>query len=97
MESTHRDLQRVAELRAHRVQAVEHSSQAQLRTVFESDNHDNFCAVYVVKLLDVHPRLGKVAGRRLMEVLHLDSFARVGDVSVEIRNVILEACGESHV
>ena len=97
MESTHTDLQRVARIRANRVLAVEHSSLAQLRTVFESCNKDKFSAVYVVKLLDVHPELGKVAGRRLMEVLHIESFARVSDLSVEIRNVLLEACGESHV
>jgi hypothetical protein len=96
MESTIRDVQRVAEIRASRVQAVQLSSQAKLAEVFASPSNDHYGAVYLVKLLDVHPALGKVVGRRLMDTLGLPSFATVSQIGSAEQAAILVACGERH-
>jgi hypothetical protein len=96
MESTIRDVQRVAEIRARRVQAVQLSSIGKLTEVFSSSTTDFYGAVYLVKLLDVHPVLGKVVGRRLMDTLDLPPFVTVAELT-EVQQVeILTACGEHH-
>lgn len=94
MESTIRDVQRVAEIRACRIQAVKLSSTANLAQVFDSPNA--YGAVYLVKLLDVHPALGKVVGRRLMDTLALPSFVTVSQLDSTQQKAILSACGEQH-
>jgi hypothetical protein len=94
MESTIRDVQRVAEIRACRIQAVKLSSTANLAQVFASPN--TYGAVYLVKLLDVHPALGKVIGRRLMDTLGLPPFITVAQLSSSQHAAILSACGEQH-
>ncbi|MEY3506219.1 MAG: hypothetical protein RI898_972 [Actinomycetota bacterium] len=94
MESTTRDVERVAEIRAHRVQAVHLSSTSNLAQVFASPH--SFGAVYLVKLLDVHPALGKVVGRRLMDTLGLPSFITISQLGSTQQNEILTACGEQH-
>ena len=94
MESTIRDVQRVAEIRAYRIQAVKLSSTANLVQVFASLN--TYGAVYLVKLLDVHPALGKVVGRRLMDTLALPSFVTVSQLDTTQQKAILMACGEQH-
>ena len=94
MESTIRDVQRVAEIRAYRIQAVKLSSTANLAQVFASPN--TYGAVYLVKLLDVHPALGKVVGRRLMDTLGLPPFITVAQLSSSQHAAILSACGEQH-
>ena len=94
MESTIRDVQRVAEIRACRIQAVKLSSTANLVQVFASPN--TYGAVYLVKLLDVHPALGKVVGRRLMDTLALPSFVTVSQLDSTQQKAILTACGEQH-
>jgi len=95
MESTIRDVQRVAEIRAHRIQAVQLSSSAKLVEVFSS-SAGLYDAVYLVKLLDVHPALGKVVGRRLMDTLALPSFVTVSQLDTTQQKAILMACGEQH-
>jgi hypothetical protein len=95
MESTIRDIQRVAEIRAHRIQAVQLSSSAKLVEVFSS-SAGLYDAVYLVKLLDVHPALGKVVGRRLMDTLGLPPFITVAQLSSPQHAAILSACGEQH-
>jgi hypothetical protein len=52
--------------------------------------------VYLVKLLDVHPALGKVVGRRLMDTLALPSFVTVSQLDSTQQKAILTACGEQH-
>jgi len=94
MESTIRDVQRVAEIRAYRIQAVKLSSTANLAQVFASPS--TYGAVYLVKLLDVHPALGKVVGRRLMDTLGLPPFITVAQLSSSQHAAILSACGEQH-
>ena len=96
MESTIRDVQRVAEIRAHRIQAVQLSSSAKLAEVFSSSSAGLYDAVYLVKLLDVHPALGKVVGRRLMDTLGLPPFITVAQLSSAQYAAILSACGEQH-
>jgi len=96
MESTIRDVQRVAEIRARRIQAVQFSSSAKLAEVFSSSSAGLYDAVYLVKLLDVHPALGKVVGRRLMDTLGLPPFATVAQLSSAQYAAILSACGEQH-
>jgi len=49
-----------------------------------------------VKLLDVHPALGKVVGRRLMDTLGLPPFITVAQLSSSQHAAILSACGEQH-
>ncbi|MFM8826711.1 MAG: hypothetical protein ACKOFT_06500 [Actinomycetota bacterium] len=47
---------------------------------------------YLVKVLDVHPCLGKVAGRRLMAGLGLAPRVRIGEMTAgEVRSVV-SAC-----
>lgn len=47
---------------------------------------------YLVKVLDVHPCLGKVAGRRLMAGLGLAPRTRIGEMSPgDVRSVV-SAC-----
>lgn len=47
---------------------------------------------YVVKILDVTPGLGKVAGRRLLASLGVDGFATVADLGDDTRSAIVDAC-----
>ena len=45
--------------------------------------------MYVVKLLDVSPRLGKVAGRRLMADLGIEPLSRVRDLTDPQRSALI--------
>ena len=95
MESTIRDIQRVTQIRACRVQAVQLSSTANLAQVLASPK--SYGAVYLVKLLDVHPSLGKVVCRRLMETLGLPPFVTVAELDASQQAAVLSACGEKNV
>lgn len=88
MESRNRDLDIVRELRSARETAVSRSSSGELAEVFSGDDGPTG-SVYVVKLLDVHPRLGKVAGRRLLADIGVEPLARVADLTTEQRARIL--------
>lgn len=94
MESTVRDFEMVKNLRNARIAAVQKAQSAHLREVLESSSDSLEAQVYVVKLLDVHPALGKVAGRRLLSVLHVAPFTRVGELLPQQRDSILHAVGE---
>jgi hypothetical protein len=89
MESTNTDMEVVAQLRNARVAAVLESSKGNVASVLEAP-HDSYEAqVYVVKLLDVSPRLGKVAGRRLMAELGIAALARVHELTVDQRQALI--------
>lgn len=81
MESTNTDKEVVAQLRTARVAAVLESSKGNLSSVLKASPSSYEAQVYVVKLLDVSPRLGKVAGRRLMAELGIGALARVHELT----------------
>ena len=89
MESTNSDMEVVAKLRSARIAAVLESSKGNVVSVLEAA-HDTYEAqVYVVKLLDVSPRLGKVAGRRLMAELGIAALSRVNDLTEDQRRALI--------
>ena len=91
MESTYTDMEVVAQLRTARVAAVLESSRGNVSSVLEAP-HDSYEAqVYVVKLLDVSPRLGKVAGRRLMAELGIGPLSRVHELTEAQRCALIGA------
>ena len=81
MESTNSDMEVVTQLRASRVAAVLESSRGNVSSVLNASADSYEAQVYVVKLLDVSPRLGKVAGRRLMTELGIEPLSRVRDLT----------------
>ena len=94
MEPRAADLEIIKTLRSARTGAVQSSASGNIASILTSASEaDRF--VYVVKLLDVHPTLGKVAGRRLLDSLGLTHFSRVGELSSGSVQVILAACGEA--
>lgn len=87
------DLAVIDEVRRARVRAVETAGAGRLAEVFSDTG---FCQqVYVVKLLDVHPSLGKVAGRRLLDSLSISHMDRLCEVSAADKAAILRAVGEA--
>lgn len=93
MESRSRDLETIAAIKVAREKAVECSRLGQLRSVLDAPSEFEQ-TIYVVKLLDVHPRLGKVAGRRLLRSLGVSQFDCVKDVSSATVMTILREVGE---
>lgn len=94
MESRVRDLVTVRALRSARVDAVAASAAGELASLLAST--DGFTrAVYVVKILDVHPGLGKVAGRRLLAEVGVEPLARISDLTPGQTSRILEAVGRA--
>ena len=81
MESTNSDMEVVTQLRASRVAAVLESSRGNVSSVLNASADSYEAQVYVVKLLDVSPRLGKVAGRRLMAEIGIEPLLRVRDLT----------------
>ena len=94
MESTVSDFEMVKSLRNARVNAVAKAQKGQLSEVLSVDADSLEAQVYVVKLLDVHSALGKVAGRRLLADLGVVPFTRVGQLTIDQRIGILAAVGE---
>ncbi len=80
----------VAQLRTSRVSAVLESSKGNVASVLDSPFGSYEAQVYVVKLLDVSPGLGKVAGRRLMAELGIGALARVRDLTEQQRRVLID-------
>lgn len=80
----------VAQLRTARVSAVLESSKGNVASVLESPLGSFVAQVYVVKLLDVSPRLGKVAGRRLMAELGIGALSRVCDLTEQQRRALID-------
>jgi len=95
MESTVSDFEMVKSLRNARVVAVKKAHEGKLAGVLSVSDDSLEAQVYVVKLLDVHPALGKVSGRRLLADLGVVQFTRVGQLTSEQRSGILAAVGES--
>ena len=93
MDARTRDLHMITTLRSVRHEAIEQSRAGNLTAVFASSD-DAVQQIYVVKLLDVHPKLGKVAGRRLLQSLNVGQFDRVEDLSATTRTAILREIGE---
>lgn len=92
MEPRAEDLAALAHLRSVRQKAVDSAAGGDIATVLSHSDAATQC-VYVVKLLDVHPSLGKVAGRRLLASLGLNHFSRISDLSPRHIETILSACG----
>lgn len=83
METRTKDLETVSRLRCARVSAVSDSRHGHLAQILEVSPSSLEAQVYVVKLLDVYPGLGKVAGRRLMADIGIAPLARVADLTEE--------------
>ncbi|MGA0804708.1 MAG: hypothetical protein ACO3QU_07500, partial [Ilumatobacteraceae bacterium] len=47
--------------------------------------------VYLVKIAEAVPGIGKVKARRILEQHHLSERTRVGDVPLQVRALLLEA------
>ena len=93
MEERVRDLEMMSQVRAVRQAAIEDARSGRLASVFSRASGDERF-IYVVKLLDVHPQLGKVAGRKLLASLGISSFQCVGNLSPKLMQKILHAVGE---
>lgn len=90
MESRTRDLETVSRLRSARMSAVASAQNGALAELLMTS--DPFVkSVRVVKVLDVHPRLGKVAGRRLLNELGVGHFTSIGELSSHQVNAISSA------
>ena len=96
MEADVRDLEVAAQLRAARRTSLNLASSGRLEELFGLPIESDECQVYLVKLLDVYPGLGKVAGRRLMADLGIGQFTRVAELTAEQRAAVLNGCRESH-
>ena len=84
------DLATVARLRRAHAEAVSLAARGRLdEAVVAVDPARS--GTYVVKVLDVAPGLGKVAGRRLLHSLGVPPFATLGDLDDALRRAILEA------
>lgn len=94
MEPRAADLALIENVRSARIAAVHQCSAGSVSPVLASCD-DAVRFVYVVKLLDVHPALGKVAGRRVLGSLGLSHFTRVSDLTESQKSAILTACGEA--
>jgi hypothetical protein len=93
MESRNRDLETVSRLRTARLHAVGAASRGEMESLLRHSTPEA-SQVYVVKLFDVHPRFGKVAGRRLLAQLNVPPFARVANLSSQQVDALLRAVGE---
>ncbi len=91
MEPRAEDLAVIAEFRSARIAAVEKASRGHVDQVLRQPTSAE-AAVYVVKLLDVVPGVGKVAGRRLLSSIGLSPFDRVGDLTAKQIETILQVC-----
>lgn len=85
-----RDLRRVSELRAARERAVNEASTGSVETLLEVAPDDDRGRTYVVKLLDVTPGVGKVAGRRLLASIGIHESSRVVDLDESQRARLVE-------
>lgn len=82
-------------LRQVRRDAVARAAEGHLAEILSSPDESPASRVYVVKLLDAHPALGKVKGRRLLATLGLSEFVRIRDLSSRDKTDIAAACGEN--
>ncbi len=91
MESRTQDLQTVSRLRSARIAVVAKSQTGNLEALFSPDATSAESQAYVVKLLDVYPGLGKVAGRRLMADIGIAPLARINDLTATQRESLQAA------
>lgn len=94
MEHQDDPLKLVALLRSARQEAVEKAARGELSEVLASSPDSATAFTYLVKLLDVHPALGKVKGRRLMADMGLDPLVRVSGLTAGSKQRILSECGQ---
>ena len=87
MDTRARDLETIESARCARIALVESARIEPLDAVLSATGPAS--RTYLVKVLDVVPGLGKVAGRRLMDSLGLDPFITVGELSPEQRSSVL--------
>jgi hypothetical protein len=94
MTDRERDLARVSLLRSARIAAVAEAMAGKLSVILALPDTDDRTQTYVVKLLDVTPGVGKVAGRRMLAALGIDESVRVIDLSVEDRARVVAGADE---
>ena len=87
------DLETVSRLRSARIAVVAKSQQGNLQALFSSDPQSLDAQTYVVKVLDVFPGLGKVAGRRLMAEIGINPLARIADLTPHQIDMLRKATG----
>jgi hypothetical protein len=92
MESRTKDLKTVSRLRSARISVVNEAKQGSLH-VLTRDGDSFETQVYLVKLLDVFPGLGKVAGRRLMSDLGFAPLVKVAQLTSEQKTSLISALG----
>jgi hypothetical protein len=92
MESRTKDLETVSRLRSARISVVNEAKQGCL-DVLTHDGDSLETQVYLVKLLDVFPGLGKVAGRRLMSDLGFAPLVKVAQLTSEQKKSLISALG----
>ena len=89
-------IEKIEQLRVARSGVIRFASNHSLAEVLQSPSpvlgEDLSSSVYVVKVLDTHPCLGKVNGRRTMAELGFQPFATVSDLSSEQRESLVASC-----
>jgi hypothetical protein len=89
------DLEWVATVRQSRIHAVSRVREAQesLMDLLHDIRSDDYASLtYLVALTDVHPCMGKVAGRRLLASLDLDPLVQVHDLTDDHISMLSQAC-----
>ncbi len=89
MDARRTALETVREWRAEIERAVGAGATSSLAVVLSRDDTGH---AYLVKVLDVHPCLGKVAGRRLMAGLGLAPRTRIGEMAPGDVQSVVSAC-----
>lgn len=72
--------------------AVDEAATGGVHDVLSAPVGDPRGAVYVVRLLEVVPGLGKVAARRLCAEAGVDGFTRVDDLDDSVRRFLVQRC-----
>lgn len=83
-------------LRESRARLVRSAEAGDIDAILAVERTDPGAQCYVVKLLDVMPGVGKVAGRRLLGRLGVTSFARLADLDATSRRRLRDEIGEHH-
>ena len=88
METPVRALPTVERWRSEIASALEASRTRPLAEVLVAGS----CHALVVKALDIHPCLGKVAGRRLMAACNVPESMTIGELDAPRRDALVSAC-----
>lgn len=89
METDSAVIEQVRRVRSAIDAALTESGRAPLKAVLTGAE---FGPAYVVKVLDVHPCLGKVAGRRLLKEIGVGERTRLEDLTAGERQQISDKC-----